>query len=152
MLDQEIREYTDQIWRQALRLEVTPVASDAVDPGASGPKESVTAFIHFTGEEWSGACLLQVAQATALKLACALLEFEEEDVDLETRDDAMGELANMLGGNLKPFLPGPPTLSLPSVSVGEDVSVTIPKTELLCECWFECEGESFCIRLVEKAP
>ena len=64
----------------------------------------------------------------------------------------MGELANMLGGNLKPFLPGPPTLSLPSVSVGEDLTVEISRTKLCTRCWFECDGETLCISLVEKAP
>lgn len=150
MIEQEIHEYTDQIWRQALRLEVAPASADAAALQEAVAKEKVTSFVHFMGDTWSGACLIQVPQTLATKLTCALLEMEEGEVDLAMRDDAMGELANMLGGNLKPFLPGDSKLSLPSVSIGEGGSVSIPGTELSTRCWFSCDGEVFSVTLLAK--
>ena len=150
MLDQEIREYTDQIWRQALRLQVSPLAGGDLDPDSLIAKEGVTAAIQFTGDSWSGACLVDVSITTATRLAASLLDLEIEEIDVETRDDAMGEIANMLGGNLKPFLPGPPKLSLPTVSVGEGAHLKVPKTETRSRCFFDSSGETFMITLLEK--
>ena len=152
MLDQEIREYTDQIWRQVLRLEVSPLEGDDVDADSLLAKEGVTAAIQFTGDSWSGACLLHFSITTAARLAASLLELEVEEVDVKTRDDAMGELTNMLGGNLKPFLPGPLKLSLPTVSAGEGAHLKFPKTATRSRCFFESSGETFMITLLEKTP
>ena len=82
MLDQEIREYTDQIWRQVLRLEVSPLEGDDVDADSLLAKEGVTAAIQFTGDSWSGACLLHFSITTAARLAASLLELEVEEADI----------------------------------------------------------------------
>jgi CheY-specific phosphatase CheX len=150
MLEVEIAEYTDQIWRQALRLEVEPIDPSKLDPNQEETKESLIAFIHFTGDEWSGACAIQTDAQFANLFTAQLLDLEESEVDVELRNDAMAELANMLGGNLKPFLPGPPRLSLPSVTAGSNLAMTIPRTQERTRCWFQCQGATFGIALVEK--
>jgi chemotaxis protein CheX len=56
--------------------------------------------------------------------------------------DLAGELANMIGGNVKGLFPGPSTLSIPKVEIGKvdsDAPAELPKTTLS----FECEVGTF---------
>ena len=64
----------------------------------------------------SGRVLLAVDVATAHDLARALLRMDaDEPVDDEDLTDAFGEVANVVGGNLKALLPVQGTLTLPEV-------------------------------------
>ncbi len=77
------------------------------------PAETVSAWVQITGP-WCGAVVVSCAEATAEALTGCLLRarppavLEPEDVE-----DALGELANVLGGNVKAVLPGPSALGLP---------------------------------------
>ena len=65
----------------------------------------------------SGRTLLATDVATAHRLARALLAMEpHEPVGEEDLVDAFGEVANVVGGNLKALLPVQGTLTLPRVS------------------------------------
>jgi chemotaxis protein CheX len=45
--------------------------------------------------------------------------------------DALGELTNMVGGNIKSLLPAPSKLSIPSVAGGESYTVRVPGAVLV---------------------
>jgi chemotaxis protein CheX len=65
----------------------------------------------------SGRTLLATDVATAHRLARALLAMEpDEPVGEEDLVDAFGEVANVVGGNLKALLPVQGTLTLPRVA------------------------------------
>jgi chemotaxis protein CheX len=63
--------------------------------------------------------------------------------------DAFGELANMIGGNLKAVLPHPVHLSMPSVVQGADYSMHICRTITVSRQAFLCEMGAFWVTLVE---
>ena len=77
---------------------------------------------------WSGRVALTTSQLVADDLTRALLEMDAaEEVDAEDLVDAFGELANVVGGNLKALLPNPGTLGLPHVAdVLPDVVGAVP--------------------------
>jgi len=52
-------------------------------------------------------------------------EHAPDELEAEDVDDALGELANVVGGNVKAALPGPSTLGLPQV--GEAPGVRNPE-------------------------
>ncbi len=65
----------------------------------------------------SGRVVLTVDASTADGLTRALLRLDEaEPVTEEDRVDAFGEVANVVGGNLKALLPVQGTLTLPQVA------------------------------------
>lgn len=72
------------------------------------------------GGAFEGAVLLRCERPLAGRIAAAMLELDEKDVSDDDVLDAFGELANVVGGNLKALLPGPSTLSIPSVEPGAD--------------------------------
>ena len=88
------------------------------------PADVVSSWVDVVGP-WTGTVVLTTARETAAGLTRALLgdhapdELEDEDIA-----DAFGEIANVVGGNVKAALPGPSALSLPDV--GEAPAVRNP--------------------------
>lgn len=65
---------------------------------------------------WEGVITVELPFSMAEEVTRRMLgvdEAAEEDVA-----DAVGELVNMIGGNVKSLMPGPSTLSLPVVAAG----------------------------------
>ncbi|MDM7830574.1 chemotaxis protein CheX [Cellulomonas edaphi] len=77
--------------------------------------DALVAWVDLHGE-WSGRAVLVTAGPTALELARVLLDLDPRDeVSPDDLVDALGEIANVVGGNLKSLLPTPGTLGLPHV-------------------------------------
>ncbi|MGY1754041.1 chemotaxis protein CheX [Blastococcus sp. SYSU D01042] len=83
-------------------------------PGGS-VDDPVSSWVDVVGP-WTGSVVLTTGRRTAEELTRALLREHAPDV-LEDEDvaDAFGEIANVVGGNVKAALPGPSGLSLPDV-------------------------------------
>ena len=88
------------------------------------PADALSSWVDVVGP-WTGSVVLTTGRATAEELCRALLGpatppvIEHEDIA-----DAFGEIANVVGGNVKAALPGPSGLSLPEV--GEAPAVRNP--------------------------
>src|SRR4051812_2681989 len=82
---------------------------------APPPAETVSAWVDITGP-WTGSVVLTCAPATAEALtASVLMTRPPVVVDADDVEDALGELANVLGGNIKSVLPGESRLGLPQI-------------------------------------
>ncbi|MGY1601492.1 chemotaxis protein CheX [Geodermatophilus sp. SYSU D00815] len=79
------------------------------------PAEVLSSWVDVVGP-WTGSVVLTTGVRTAEELTRALLGPAAPEV-LEHLDvvDAFGEIANVVGGNVKAALPGPSALSLPEV-------------------------------------
>ena len=113
LLDEAVvQEITEQAW-SAL------VGEDEVllPLPAPLPTETLSSWVEIVGP-WTGSVALTCGRDTAAELTRALLGehapavLEDEDVE-----DALGELANVVGGNVKAVLPGPSVLGLPEVGI-----------------------------------
>ena len=79
------------------------------------PAELLSAWVDITGP-WTGSVVVTCAPATAAALTeSVLMTRPPEVVDDEDVADALGELANVLGGNIKSVLPGDSRLGLPQI-------------------------------------
>ena len=79
------------------------------------PDDSVSSWVEVVGP-WTGVVVLTCGRSTAEELARGLLaEHAPPVLDAEDIEDALGELANVVGGNVKAVLPGPSVLGLPEV-------------------------------------
>ncbi len=86
----------------------------------------LTAAIFFNGE-WKGGAYVECSEQQATLFTQQLMSIgRPQEIDDDTRD-AMGELVNMIGGNLKPVLPKGVSLSLPFVMEGKNHSLHICK-------------------------
>ncbi len=112
----EVAEAAGQVWELllGLPLEAAP-GLPAGDPAPDAGGPHVRAVIGLQGA-WSGAIALQCSSAYAEQAAVAMFMTEPGTLCPDDVADALGELTNVLGGNLKTLLPGPSTLSVPSVA------------------------------------
>lgn len=87
-------------------------------------KCSITGMVGFAGT-YSGVISIHCPVALALKMTSNMLGMECDEVN-EDLNDAIGEIANMLGGNVKQVLSKgglDVKLSIPTVIAGEDYTV-----------------------------
>jgi hypothetical protein len=79
------------------------------------PADTVSSWVDVVGP-WTGSVVLSTGTQTAAELTRALLaDYAPELLEHEDVADAFGEIANVVGGNVKAALPGPSALSLPEV-------------------------------------
>ena len=79
------------------------------------PDDAVNSWVDIAGP-WNGTVVLTCSRSTAEELSrCLLAEHAPPVLDDEDIEDALGELANVVGGNVKAVLPGPSVLGLPEV-------------------------------------
>ena len=86
------------------------------------PDDAVSSWVEVVGP-WTGTVVITTGRSTAEELSRALLKEHAPPVlDAEDVDDALGELANVVGGNVKAVLPGPSALGLPEVGNAPEVT------------------------------
>jgi chemotaxis protein CheX len=84
------------------------------------PENAVSSWVQIRGP-WTGAVVITTGWATGEELSTAMLKEHAPPVlDAEDIEDALGELANVVGGNIKAVLPGPSSLGLPEVGTAPE--------------------------------
>jgi len=123
MTDQEvyqaIQESTNAVFTTMLHLEISPKQpGEETDPQ---PLNGVMALLGFTGE-WVGTGILYCREQFACRLGSAMLMTEITEVTNDVLD-GVGEMANMVMGNVKDRLEplvGTLAMSIPTVVYGRN--------------------------------
>ena len=146
-IEQDIPEIAYSIWETLFSL---PLAT--ADAGAE-PTEGtrgLTGCVQIDGA-WDGAVLLECPTALARQLAAELFRPDGETTAEEVRD-TIGELTNMLAGNIKALLPEPSRISLPAVAEGDDYDLRVMGTQAVARVAFTCADETFVVTVLERLP
>ncbi len=85
------------------------------DPKYSHGTGVLSAVVDISGG-WDGTVRLMLTEGLGRHIAGAMLGVAPDEIARSAVWDAVGELANMIGGNLKAILPGPCVLSMPMVA------------------------------------
>lgn len=141
----DLFELAETVWSSMLGVELT--RAEDVD-GKVGDR-TITACVQITGD-WEGAVTVACSPHLAGSLASAMFAMDLEELDDEMIRDAMGELANMTGGNVKGVAPGENTLALPTVTEGEEGSVHIAKSRQLNRVVGVANGEPVVVTVFGK--
>ena len=123
----QMTQITCDVWASFLSLELAPTSDE---PAAELAGDTMTGCVHISGD-WQGSVIVEVSAAHAQRAAEAMFAADEGSLSPEEIGDALGELTNMVGGNLKGLLPAPSKLSLPSVASGQSYSVRVPGARLV---------------------
>ena len=143
--ENDLRVIAEQVWSSYLDVDGSkpllpvPAAKVVVD---------VTGSVSVTGA-WRGHVLVGCSDGASRNAAAALLGIELDDVTDDDVADALGELANIIGGNVKSLLPEPCALSLPHVHV-EGEAGRYPASTEVCKLngtWLE---ESVTVSVLES--
>ena len=146
--EEEILQIVQSIWMSILDLEIR-LDSSADGRLREGTGRSLTGCVQLTGD-FEGAALLDCTGELARRVAAVMFEEQPDALSIAEVQDALGELTNMVAGNIKPLLSGSSRLSLPSVVEGSDYSVIVPGSRALLQVGFECEGEPLMVTLAER--
>lgn len=133
----------EAVFETMLGLAVEPVET----PWTAAP-DRVTAAVYFVGL-WNGAIVLECSPSQACSFTQLLLSGERPTVINDDVRDALGELANMLAGNLKSVLPRGAGLSVPSITVGTDYTVRVCGGNTVERLGYKAPDGVFWITLVE---
>ncbi len=128
---EDISEIAEEIWASYLDPDGLHPLMPA-EPDSVKPIREVSASVSITGS-WHGHIVLNCSTQTSRHAAAALLAMDVAEVTGPDVVDAMGELANIVGGNLKSTLPAQCSISLPHVVSGADAVTAFPLAEQVCE-------------------
>ena len=145
--EQDITRLSELIWDSILGLKIHRAVQRPED---LAPRETLVGSVHITGR-WHGAVTLECPVSLARKMAGIMFGLDEKDTTLDLSVDALGEIINMTGGNIKAsLLPGLSELSLPTVRSGDMFRGRMPDTCLVTRLDFACLDEPVVVKLLEK--
>jgi chemotaxis protein CheX len=139
----DLAEMVEQVWVSYLDPEgVSPLVPNGDDAQPSDVHSSVS----ITGS-WTGHVVYASSTRAAKKAAAAFLAMEPDEVSAEDVSDVLGELANIVGGNVKAMLPPGAQLSLPQVVLAPESATTYPSAERVTGLYGLWEGEPVSISM-----
>lgn len=133
-----VSEMTRIVWSTMLGLE-------AVQGGEAAEAAAFVTSVDISGA-WEGTVSISFTRSLAQKVTAAMLASGEADATLAEVSDVIGELANMVGGNVKGLFPGPCALSIPRVEPASAAGPLGSGSRL----WFECGGQPFSVTVLER--
>ncbi len=131
-----LAEIVNEVWSSLLTLPIARCEGTPVETEYPA-EQMMTCTVPIEGA-WTGAVVVTCASALAERIAESMLHTTELD-PADVRD-ALGEITNMVAGNVKSLLPQPSRISLPLVIPGGDPSVGAPSLPVVARLAFQCEG------------
>ncbi len=118
------------VWQTLLALPIEAAGADA----RRGPA-AYCSTVAIDGA-WQGSVSLHWDEQLARAAAARLFQIEPAAVTEAQIHDALGEVANVAGGNFKALVPEPSVLSLPRVETCAALEQHAPKPTIACTLWF----------------
>lgn len=111
----------------------------------------IAGTVYFTGG-FMGAVVIELDYELAFQATSVLMEVPRPaQVDPDVRD-SVGELTNMIAGNLKAILPSTASLSMPSVVEGKDFAISVVGGNQASKMYFESQHGPMTLTLVQMRP
>jgi chemotaxis protein CheX len=125
------------VWASFLNVHLSRIA---VDDAVLAGRSSVVGGVRVT-DAWFGAVVLELTPSLAREVAATMFDTKPDVVTDAEIVDALGELTNMIGGNIKSLLPAPSQLSLPMVSASV-WPTTVPGSVPVCRVAFSINADT----------
>jgi chemotaxis protein CheX len=146
--EDDLAEMVAQVWESYLDPEgICPLIPTYDENQPSEVHSSVS----ITGS-WSGYVVYACSEQAARRAAAAFLAMEPAGVSEEDLSDVLGELANIVGGNVKAMLPPGAFLSLPQVVLAPESTARFPNTERISGVYGTWDGEPVSISMWHSRP
>jgi chemotaxis protein CheX len=141
-----IAQTVEAVFLNMMNLEVSPGGT----PWAPS-HDQLTSAVHLSGV-WNGALLFECDRRQACRFAGRFLSMDAPGAVTDDVRDVLGELANMIGGNMKSALAAGLSLSMPSVTDGSDYGLLVRGSEVQERLAFQCADGPFWVTLLTVAP
>jgi chemotaxis protein CheX len=114
-------------------------------------QDQLTSAVHLSGV-WNGALLFECDRQQACQFAGRFLSMDPPQAVTDDVRDVLGELANMIGGNIKSAVAAGLSLSMPSVTDGNNYGLRVCGSEVQDRLSFQCSDGPFWVTLLAEAP
>ncbi|WP_245931407.1 chemotaxis protein CheX [Actinokineospora auranticolor] len=141
-VDVDLDIIAEQVWSAFLNSGEDEAIFAADDKGSHADLAASVAMVG----AYEGHLVVSCSHKASRDVASVLFAMEADEVSQDDIGDALGELANVLGGNVKSVLPSPSQLSLPRVSATEHERW--PGTVEVCRTVVSWRGEPFVVSLL----
>ena len=141
--ENDLAEMVEQVWESYLDPEGINPLIPTYD--ANQPSE-VHSSVSITGS-WTGHLVFASSTTAARRAAAAFLAMEPDEVSADDLSDVLGELANIIGGNVKAMLPPGALLSLPQVVLGPENTTVYPNAVRITGVYGIWDGEPVSISM-----
>jgi chemotaxis protein CheX len=135
--ENDLAEMVEQVWMSYLDPEGVNPLIPTYDENQ--PTE-VHSSVSITGS-WAGHVVYASSTLAARRAAAAFLAMEQEEVSEEDLSDVLGELVNIVGGNVKAMLPPGCFLSLPQVVLAPESATKYLNAERITGVYGRWEDE-----------
>ena len=132
----------ESVFSTMMGLEVSPT-----DAPWSPSGNRLTSSVYLTGE-WNGAVLFDCNPRQACQFAGRILSMDPPEIVDDDVRDVLGELANMIGGNMKCGMTTGVSLSMPTVMEGRDYDMRICGSQVLERVAFQCAEGHFWVTVL----
>jgi chemotaxis protein CheX len=112
----DVHAIVEQVWSSFLGDEEPLLPR--FDADAVFPADEVWSAAVSVHGGWTGTVTVELSASVAQSLTRLMLAMGDEPLEDTDVADAVGELVNMVGGNIKSLMPGPSALTLPVVAAG----------------------------------
>jgi CheY-specific phosphatase CheX len=109
--------------------------------------DRMTSLVSLTGD-WNGAVLIECNPRQACQFAGRILAMDAPETPDDDVRDVLGELANMVGGNMKSGMSTGVRLSMPSVMNGKDYDVRVVGSEVKERIGFQSDFGNFWVTVL----
>lgn len=144
-LIEELIQYTQFTWSSILEVDVEQVDEEFEE----NLDNDINACVLISGA-WKGMVVMSFHLKLAKAVAIKMFDLKDEKPTDDHLIDAVGEIINMIGGNLKALVSHPSFLSLPIVSMNGH-SIFFPCTQEVCKSVFNCKGQQFRITVLQSS-
>lgn len=141
--ENDLAEMVEQVWESYLDPEGLNPLLQTYDENQ--PSE-VHSSVSITGS-WTGHIVYASSILAARRAAAAFLAMEPDEVSEEDLSDVLGELANIVGGNVKAMLPPGALLSLPQVVLAPEATARYPNAQRISGVYGIWDGEPVSISM-----
>jgi chemotaxis protein CheX len=136
----EIHQFVTDIGSTFLNREISPTDKPFKPKGKNN---TLAGCVQITGN-WQGTITVYAPKEIGKMVASTIYGLDESEVDDQQIQDVIGEITNILAGNIKSLFPPICSLSLPSVSI-TDYDLHHPESQPSTAVNFECEGMAFLV-------
>jgi len=141
---EQVRSIVRAVWSTQIGLDV----DDIDGPIQTGDVETLTAAVHITGD-FRGGILVECSRVLVRQAAGIMFSLPAEELTADDERDVIGELTNVVAGNIKALVPGTNSLSLPTIVKGTDYQVSSVDVKSSDEYFFALDGEPMVLTFVE---
>ena len=149
-LDAAIDGIVATVWEGMLDIPVMPDSPTLAFGQEAAPEHTFAGVVQIAGA-WGGAVAVQCSGPLATRAAQRMFGLDADAVTTADLQDALGELTNMTGGNVKALLPEPCSLGLPVVVEGADYRLRLPGSSAVHRAFYRAEGEMLIVTVLERA-